>query len=80
MTDAFEGFLENLAATHWGAAQVAPLPVDFLLAFGRELTPRLDLMARVRGAQMEAAEVAARAPPFAAFVDQQQLATFQGAA
>ena len=81
VTDAFEGFLSNLAATHWGAAQVAPLPVDFLLAFGRELTPRLDLMARVRGAKMEAAEVAAlRSPPFAAFVDQQQLATFQGAA
>ena len=46
-----------------------------------ELVPRLDLMARVRGAKMEAAEVASlRAPPFAAFVDQQQLATFQGAA
>ena len=81
VTDAFEGFLAKLAATHWGAAQVAPLPVDFLLAFGRELTPRLDLMARVRGAKMEAAEVAAlRSPPFAAFVDQQQLATFQGSA
>ena len=41
-TTAFEKFLTRAAAA-WGDEETASLSVEFLIAFGRELTSRLDL-------------------------------------
>ena len=45
-----------------------------------ELTPRLDVNARIRTAKLSAEELATlRSPPWCNFVDQNSLAMFQGA-
>lgn len=76
---AFESFLAR-AAQRWELAQTAALSVEFLVAFGAELTPRLDVMTRIRTAPLSATELATlRSPPWNAFVDQTSLNMFQGA-
>ena len=47
MTAAFEMYLTR-KASGWSAADVSGLSLEFLVAFGRELTPRLDVHHRVR--------------------------------
>lgn len=75
---AFETFLARAAAT-WDAAQAAALSVEFLVAFGAELTPRLDVMNRIRTAKLSAAELKTlKSPPHNAFVEQSTLEMFQG--
>ena len=77
-TLAFESFLASLAAACWQPQHVSRLSVDFLVAFGCELTPRLDVNHRIRSTELAAADKAKlRAPPFAAFADQAALAAFQ---
>ena len=75
---AFETFLAR-AAARWDAAQAAALSVEFLVAFGAELTPRLDVMNRIRTAKLSAAELKTlKSPPHNAFVEQSTLEMFQG--
>ena len=77
---AFEQYLAHKAATCWGEAQAARLSVDFLIAFGCELTPRLDVHHRIRSGPLRDEELAAlTSPPLCRFVDQAMLARFQAA-
>ena len=77
-TLAFESFLAKLAARCWQPQHIGKLSVDFLVAFGCELTPRLDVNHRIRSTELTAADKAKlRAPPFSGFVDQTALAAFQ---
>ena len=77
-TCAFEAFLAELAARCWQPRHAARLSVQFLVAFGNELTPRLDATQRIRSTALEPNELAAlSSPPLAAYIDQQQLSTFQ---
>ena len=80
ITEAFEAWLA-VVARGWTPQSVAQLPVEFLIAFGRELTPRLDVNDRIRSTRLDADTLATlRAPPFGRFVDSTLLDTFQGAA
>lgn len=75
-TKAFEAYLTTQVA-NWGPAEAARLSSDFLVAFGNEMTPRLDVHHRIRSCKLSAQEVdALRASPA---VDQAVLRTFQGA-
>ena len=75
---AFESWLAR-AAARWELAQTARLSVEFLVAFGAELGPRLEPMVRVRTSRLTAEELATlRSPPFSSFVDLNALAVFQG--
>lgn len=76
-TRAFEQYLAH-KATNWSDAQVSHLSVEFLVAFGRELTPRLDLLHRVRSVALTDQELATLStPPFRACVDQDVLRRYQ---
>jgi hypothetical protein len=75
---AFETWLK-LTAQGWTTADTELLPVEFLVAFGRELTQRLDCSHRIRSTKLNAESLRTlRTPPFDAYVDQPMLTSFQG--
>ena len=75
---AFESFLAR-AAQRWDLTQAAALSVEFLVAFGSELTPRLDVNTRIRTSKLNPAELATlQSPPYLPFIDQNALQMFQG--
>jgi len=77
ITDAVELYLTDVAK-QWSDTVAAELPISFTLAFGRELTTRIDINHRIRSMKLTREDVAALAsPPFSAFVDQTVLRTFQ---
>lgn len=76
-TEAFEMYLARKAMA-WSPSDTANFTVEFIVAFGRELTPRLDVHHRIRSTKLKDEEVAIlRATPFAAGVDQSVLRRFQ---
>jgi hypothetical protein len=76
-TKAFEAFLAQKARA-WGAQQAARLSVEFVVAFGRELTARLDINFRTRSSKLSDTDLATlTSPPFSSFVDHSVLQTFQ---
>jgi len=78
LAEAFEAWLAE-RARGWTTADVAELPVEFLIAFGRELTPRLDIGHRIRSTKLSEDELATLSqPPFCHYVDATLLASFQG--
>ena len=75
---AFETWL-TLTAQGWTTADTELLPVEFLVAFGRELTQRLDCSHRIRSTKLDEESLRTlRTPPFDAYVDQPMLTSFQG--
>jgi len=77
-TLAFEHYLAATAKASWSSDTVKALSVEFLVAFAKELTPRLDISHRMRATKLSADEVRTLAtPPYARFVDQGVLRTFQ---
>ena len=80
-TLAFEQYLAATARAAWTTDTVQRLSCEFLVAFAVEMTPRLDINHRVRSCKLSAADVATLSTaPFASFVDQGMLRTFQTAA
>jgi len=74
---AFEAFLAQ-KATAWSVQSTSALSVEFLVAFARELTPRLDINFRIYTQKLSDAELATLStPPFSAFVDSSVLRAFQ---
>jgi len=80
LTAAFEDFLKTLAREVWTPTHVRAVSVQFLVAFSAELTPRLDVHHRIRSTALTSAEQhTLSSAPFATFVDQSTLTTFQTA-
>lgn len=78
-TQAFESFLARKALS-WGDAEVAALSVEFLTAFGRELTPRLDVHHRIRSRLLSQEELATlTSPAFSQALDHSLLHRYQPA-
>jgi len=76
-TRAFEQYLEEKARA-WADAQVARLSVEFLVAFARELTPRLDVHHRMRSRALSQDELLSLSTlPFANGVDLNVLRRYQ---
>ena len=76
-TKAFEAFLSK-CARKWTAQQISRLSVEFLIAFGKELTPRLGVAFRICTSILSDAEMTTLASaPFAAYVDRDLLSSFQ---
>lgn len=78
VTLAFENFLSALAKDKWHVQHTAQLSVEFLVAFGAELTPRLDINNRIctQRLSFEDKQKLSNAP-YAAYVDQAILQSFQ---
>jgi len=77
-TIALEAYLAATAKASWSTDTVRSLSVEFLTAFGVEMTPRLDVNHRVRATKLSPDDVRTLStPPFNAFVDQSTLRTFQ---
>ena len=77
VTQAFEAYLSQLVMT-WGEREAACLSVEFLVAFGNEMTRRLDVNNRVRSTQLTAREIdVLKQQPFSNFVDAEALETYQ---
>ncbi|GMH47044.1 hypothetical protein TrRE_jg1945, partial [Triparma retinervis] len=79
-TEAFERILANEYAPFWVDEDSVKLSVSFTVAFGNELTPRIDISHKIRSREMTRKEVewARRCPgmqPYAGMLD-----VFQGAA
>lgn len=76
-TKAFEAYLTSRAKGYTDQS-TARLSVEFLVAFGAELTPRLNVDHRARVTTLSEAELRTlTSSPFASFVDQNNLRTFQ---
>ena len=58
VTAAFENLLVTEYVPWWSDADAASLSTSFIVAFGRELTPRLDLAHAVRSRALPVADVA----------------------
>lgn len=76
VTEAFEHYLSK-QCSNWGPDQTAHLSNDFLIAFGRELTPRLDIHHRIRSTRLSEEEVIRLTA--STCVDQNVLRLFQDA-
>lgn len=78
VTQAFEAYLSHLVQT-WGEREAAALSVEFLVAFGNEMTKRLDVNNRIRSTGLSPQEIQILSTqPFCNFVDSEALETFQG--
>merc|ERR1719456_1392466 len=76
-TKAFEAFLAEKARA-WGPQQVARLSIDFVVAFGNELTPRLDIHHRIASNRLSGGTLARlSSAPYCNFIDQGFLHSFQ---
>ena len=77
VTQAFEAYLSQLVMT-WGEREASYLSVEFLVAFGNEMTRRLDVNNRIRSMQLTPREVdVLKQQPFSNFVDAEALDTYQ---
>ena len=77
-TRAFEHYLKAKASC-WGVAEASRLSVEFLVTFGMEMTPRLDVNNRIRSGKLSEDDIRTLSlPPFSQFVDQGILQRFQG--
>lgn len=77
VTRAFEHYLASKVKC-WGEGQVRGLSIEFLVAFGRELTIRLDAMHRIRSTKLSDEELRTLSlAPFAKFVDQDVMRRYQ---
>ncbi|CAJ1964329.1 unnamed protein product [Cylindrotheca closterium] len=69
VTEAFEAYLSQLVV-EWGDRDVAHFSVEFLVAFGQELSKRLDINNRLRSTKVSREEMLLLAThPFAGCVD-----------
>jgi hypothetical protein len=79
VTQAFETYLSQMAENYWGEREAALLSVDFLVAFGNEMTQRLDVNNRIRSTRLTPQEIQVLSEqPFANFVDRESFEAFQG--
>ena len=79
ITQAFEAYLAQLVQLYWAEPEASQLSIEFLVAFGNELTPRLDINNRIRSTRLAPQEIEILSrQPFANFVDNESLETFQG--
>jgi hypothetical protein len=79
VTQAFETYLSQMAESYWGEREAALLSVDFLVAFGNEMTQRLDVNNRIRSTRLTPQEIQVLSEqPFANFVDRESFEAFQG--
>lgn len=77
VTNAFELYLARKAAA-WTEVDVRAFSMEFLVAFGRELTPRLDAHHRVRSCKLTPEELRRLStPPFNVGVDARVLYRYQ---
>lgn len=77
-TRAFEHYLASKVAS-WGDAEASRLSVEFLVAFGMEMTQRLDVNHRIRSGKLGEDDIRTLSmPPFSQFVDQGTLHIYQG--
>ena len=73
------GLLVSEYVPFWGDEDAAELSVAFLVAFGNELTPRLDIKHRIRSRQLEKADAAwLRSLPLTWGFEARDLDQFQG--
>jgi hypothetical protein len=78
VTQAFEAYLSQLVQG-WGEREAASLSVEFLIAFGNEMTKRLDVNNRIRSARLSPHEIQVLSTqPFCDYVDHEAVETFQG--
>lgn len=76
-TQAFEKYLARKAA-NWQDIHVRRLSIEFAVAFGRELTPRLDVHHLVRSTKLSDQEIRVlSSAPFSTGVDQSVLRLYQ---
>lgn len=76
-TKAFEQCLKE-ASSAWGTEEASRLSIDFLVAFGAELGPRLDVHHRLRSARLsDDALRRLTSPPLSAYVQRGVLEAFQ---
>ena len=69
LTIAFETYLAGVTS-NWGDHEASSLSVEFLVAFGTEMTKRLDVNHRIRSGMLSESDVAIlKAEPFSACVD-----------
>merc|ERR1719238_2318733 len=74
---ALEKYLARKVAT-WSEDEAKSLSVQFLVCFGLELTPRLDVHHRIRSTKLTDEEMAVlTSPPYSHFVDQALLERYQ---
>eukprot|EP00980_Cylindrotheca_fusiformis_P014708 scaffold4004_cov105-Cylindrotheca_fusiformis.AAC.7 len=79
VTQAFEAYLAQLVQNYWGEREASVLSVDFLVAFGNEMTQRLDVNHRIRSTRLSPHEIQILSEqPFCNFVDRESLEAFQG--
>ncbi|CAJ1933304.1 unnamed protein product [Cylindrotheca closterium] len=79
ITQAFEAYLAQLVQLYWAEPEASQLSIEFLVAFGNEMTPRLDINNRIRSTRLVPQEIEILCQqPFANFVDNESLETFQG--
>jgi hypothetical protein len=77
VTEAFEAYLSQLVK-EWGDREVACLSIEFLVAFGRELSVRLDANNRLRSTELSKEEMLILATePFASCVHAEVMRLFQ---
>lgn len=76
LTVAFEKYLSRVVS-NWGDRDAATLSVEFLVAFGNEMTERLDLNHRIRSSKLSESDVAIlKTVPFSSCVDISALQTY----
>ena len=77
-TCSFENFLSGIVQRVWQPADTFKLSVGFLVAFGHEMTQRLDIMHRIRSSRLTKEEIAKLStPPLSGYVNQATLRAFQ---
>ncbi|KAL3942459.1 MAG: hypothetical protein SGBAC_003343 [Bacillariaceae sp.] len=76
LTMAFENYVTTVASK-WGDRDAATLSVEFLVAFGNEMTKRLDVNHRIRSSRLSGRDVAIlKMEPFSAYVDIKSLQAY----
>jgi hypothetical protein len=74
---AFEKYIET-KVKKWTGVDVANLSVEFILCFGRELTPKFDINHRLRTRQCSPEEQQLlHSPPYAHFVSSEIVKRYQ---
>lgn len=78
ITKAFEAWLTQLAASHWGDFEASKLSVEFLIAFGNEITDRLGVNHRILSSDLSQEEMKILSePPFVQYILPELLQDFQ---
>mmetsp|Transcript_23970 Transcript_23970/g.58586 ORF Transcript_23970/g.58586 Transcript_23970/m.58586 type:complete len:710 (+) Transcript_23970:85-2214(+) len=77
ITKAFEAYLSQKAWA-WGDYQASAFSIEFLVAFGNELSTRLDINHRIRSQKLSREELLILSkPPFCNYVQQDTMRIFQ---